>query len=128
MSSEKNMDSSNHDRYVVQAVVRASQVLAAFHHKGEVLRLRDVVLRTGFNKGLCFRLLYTLHACNFIEKVGVNKYRLAADLRTGRRYRIGYAGHGQDASFPREIPSSLLLPPATAQVAFILVDNPYNAK
>ncbi len=125
---DKNMNSSNHDRYVVQAVVHASQVLTAFHHKGEVLRLRDVVARTGFNKGLCFRLLYTLHACNLLEKVGVNEYRLAGDLRTGRRYRIGYAGHGQDASFPREVASSLMRAAESAQVELIMVDNRYNAK
>jgi DNA-binding IclR family transcriptional regulator len=41
------------------------------------LRLRDVVARTGFNKGMCFRLLYTLRQCGFLDKVGENYYRLA---------------------------------------------------
>jgi ribose transport system substrate-binding protein len=122
------MNSSNRNRYVVQSVVHASQVLASFHDKGEVLRLRDVVARTGFNKGLCFRLLYTLHACNFIEKVGVNEYRLVSDLRPNRRYRIGYAAHGQDASFPREVTSSLVRAAESAQAELIIVDNRYNAK
>lgn len=124
----KNVNPSNHDRYIVQSVIHASQVLAAFHYKGEVLRLRDVVARTGFNKGLCFRLLYTLHACNIIEKVGVNEYRLVSDLRPGRRYRIGYAGHGQDASFPREVAASLVRAAESAQVELIMVNNRYNAK
>jgi ribose transport system substrate-binding protein len=122
------MNSSNRNRYVVQSVVHASQVLAAFHDKGEVLRLRDVIARTGFNKGLCFRLLYTLHACNFIEKVGVNEYRLVSNLRPNRRYRIGYAAHGQDASFPREVTSSLMRAAESAQAELIIVDNRYNAK
>ena len=68
-----------------------------------VLRLRDVVTRTGFNKGMCFRLLYTLHQCGFLEKVGENHYRLASEVRRRRLYRIGYAAQGQDTSFDREV-------------------------
>ena len=33
-----------------------------FQDTGESLRLRDVMHRTGFGKGMCFRLLYTLQA------------------------------------------------------------------
>jgi len=33
------------------------------------LRLLDVIRRTAFSKGMCFRLLHTLHHCGFIEKV-----------------------------------------------------------
>jgi ribose transport system substrate-binding protein len=52
---------SNHSRYTVKSLVHASQVLAALRAPGEVLALREVVARTGYNKGMCFRLLYTLH-------------------------------------------------------------------
>lgn len=121
-------DSIHHKHYVVKSLVHASQVLNAFKFKGEVLRLRDVVARTGFNKGLCFRLLYTLHVCNFVEKVGANQYRLISDLRPNRKYRIGYAGHGQDASFPREVAAGLVRAAELAQVELIMVDNRYNAK
>ena len=65
--------------------------------------LRDVVARTGFNKGMCFRLLYTLHQCGFLDKVGENHYRLASEVRRRRLYRIGYAAQGQDTSFDREV-------------------------
>ena len=46
---------------MVKALVHATRVLEAFQTSGDVLRLRDVVTRTGFNKGMCFRLLYSLH-------------------------------------------------------------------
>ena len=75
------MKTSNHSRYMVQSLVHASRVLEAFQTPGDVLRLRDVVERTRFNKGMCFRLLYTLHQCGFLDKVGECHYRLPAEAR-----------------------------------------------
>ena len=62
---------TGHGPYVVKSLVHASEVLAAFRSEREVLRLRDVVSRTGLTKGMCFRLLYTLHMCGFVEKVEI---------------------------------------------------------
>jgi ribose transport system substrate-binding protein len=122
------MSQSNHSRYVVKSLVHASQILKAFQSKGEVLRLKDVVVRTGLSKGMCFRLLYTLHTCGFLDKVGENQYRLVSDLHPSRRYRIGYAGQGQDSSFPREVESSLVKAADGANVELVVVDNRYDAK
>jgi ribose transport system substrate-binding protein len=119
---------SKHNRYVVKSLVNASQILNAFQSKGEVLGLRDIVARTGFNKGMCFRLLYTLHMCGFVEKVAVNQYRLMSDMRPSRRHRIGYAGHGQDASFSHEVGLSLMRAAENAHVELVVVDNRYNPK
>lgn len=118
---------SNHSRYLVKSLVHASQVLGAFQSPTEVLRLRDVVLRTGFNKGMCFRLLYTLHQCGFVEKVGENHYRLA-EVRRHRRFRIGYAAQGQDSSFPREVHTSLIQAAEQENIELIVVDNRYQPK
>jgi ribose transport system substrate-binding protein len=119
---------SNPNRYIVKSLVHASKVLASFRSEGEVLRLRDVVARTGFNKGMCFRLLYTLHACGFLEKIGENQYRAVTEIRPTRRYRIGYAAQGQDSSFPREVSNSLLRAADAAHVELVVVDNRYNAR
>ncbi|MCX6628598.1 MAG: helix-turn-helix domain-containing protein, partial [Candidatus Solibacter sp.] len=78
MTDGNDVKTSNHNRYLVKSLVHASRVLEAFQSSGDVLRLRDVVTRTGFNKGMCFRLLYTLHHCGFLDKVGENHYRLAS--------------------------------------------------
>ena len=75
------MKASNNNRYVVKSIVHASRILESFQAPGDVLRLRDVVTRTGYNKGMCFRLLYTLHQCGFLDKVGENHYRLASEMR-----------------------------------------------
>jgi len=119
---------SNHSRYLIKSLVHASDVLSAFRSEGEVLRLRDVVARTGFNKGMCFRLLYTLHSCGFLEKVGENQYRTVSEIRHARNYRIGYAAQGQDSSFAREVATSLVQAAEAARVELVVVDNRYNAK
>jgi ribose transport system substrate-binding protein len=122
------MNRPDHSRYMVKSLVHAAQVLNAFQSKGEVLRLRDLVTRTGFSKTMCFRLLYTLHSCGFLEKVGENQYRLISDLRPNRRYRIGYAGQGQDSSFSREVETSMLRAADSANVELVVVDNNYDPK
>ena len=122
------MLSPDHNRYLIKSLARASRILSAFESAGETLRLRDVVQRTGFNKGMCFRFLYSLHQCGFLEKVGKNHYRLKAGTPRRRRYRIGYAGEGQDSSFPREVAASLIRAAEAADVELIVVDNRYDAK
>ncbi len=122
------MKTSNHGRYTVKSLVHASRVLEAFQTAGDVLRLRDVVARTGFNKGMCFRLLYTLHQCGFLDKVGENHYRLASEVRRRRLFRIGYAAQGQDTSFDREVRLSLTRAAEREHIELITVDNRYQPK
>jgi ribose transport system substrate-binding protein len=116
------------DAYLVKSLVHATQVLYAFQSPGEVLRLRDVMDRTRFSKGMCFRLLYTLHHCGFLDKVDGNRYRLVSEVRRRRRYRIGYAAQGQDSSFPREVHAGLVRAAEREEVELIVVDNRYQAK
>jgi ribose transport system substrate-binding protein len=119
---------SNHSRYLVKSLVHASRVLEAFQSAGDVLRLRDVVKGTGYNKGMCFRLLYTLHQCGFLDKVGENHYRLASEVRRRRLYRIGYAAQGQDTSFDKEVRTGLMHAAEREHVELIVVDNRYQPK
>ena len=122
------MKTSNHGRYVVKSLVHATRVIEAFQSAGDVLRLRDVVIRTGYSKGMCFRLLYTLHQCGFLDKVGENHYRLASEVRRRRLYRIGYAAQGQDSSFDREVGLSLARASEREHIELIVVDNRYQPK
>lgn len=116
------------NRYVVKSVVHASTILSAFQSRGEILRLREVAERTNYNKGMCFRLLYTLHECGFLEKVGDNQYRLVSDRRPARRYRIGYASHGQGCSFTSEVRGSIERAAEEANIELIVADNRYDAR
>jgi ribose transport system substrate-binding protein len=122
------MSRPSQSRYLVKSLLHASQILNTFTSKGEVLALKDVVARSGLNKGMCFRLLYSLHMCGFIEKVGENKYRRMCEERPERRYRVGYAAQGQDSSFPPEVQSGLMRAAESARVELIVVDNRYDAK
>src|SRR6266852_1400918 len=114
------------DRYLIKSLVHATTLLGAFESPGEVLRLRDLVSRTRFSKGLCFRLVHTLHHCGLVEKVDDRCYRLTTEIRRRRRYRIGYAAQGQDSSFPREVHAGLVRAAAREQVELIVVDNRYQ--
>jgi ribose transport system substrate-binding protein len=113
---------------MVKSLVHASRVLEAFQSAGDVLRLRDVVVRTGYNKGMCFRLLYTLHQCGFLDKVGENHYRLASEMRRRRLYRIGYAAQGQDTSFDKEVRTGLVRAAEREHIELLVVDNRYQPK
>ena len=119
---------SDRDRYLIKSLVHAASLLQAFQSPGEVLRLRDVVERTGYAKGMCFRLLHTLHHCGFVEKIDERHYRLMAVIRPRKRFRIGYASQGQDSSFPREVHAGLLRAAEREQLELIVVDNKYQPK
>jgi len=122
------MTERRRDPYLVRSLLHAAAVLDAFQAPGEVLRLRDVVQRTAFGKGMCFRLLHTLHHCGFVEKVDERHYRLTAEIRRRKKYRIGYAAQGQDNSFNREVQSSLLRAADREGIELIVVDNRYQPK
>jgi len=122
------MAPSAREPYIVRSVVHASQILSAFESPGEVLRLRDVIKRTGFCEGLCFRLLHTLHHCGLLEKVDESRYRLVSGHGRRRRHRLGYAAQGQDSSFPREVHTSLLRAAEREDVELIVVNNRYQPK
>ena len=119
---------SNRDGYLVKSVVHASEILWVFQHPGEGLRLRDVMERTGFAKGMCFRLLYTLRHCGFIEKIDGNRYRLTSEIRRRKQYRIGYASQGQNSSFGEEVHRGLVRAAERERLELIVVDNRYQPK
>jgi ribose transport system substrate-binding protein len=123
------MKTPGYNRYIIKSLVHAAAVLGCFKHQGESLRLRDVVSRTGLKKGMCFRLLYTLHQCGFLEKIDENSYRLLVELHRPRKYRFGYAGQGQfDASFHREVRTGLVRAAEEMGVELIALDNRYNPR
>ena len=113
-------------RYIVQSVVHAAQILRAFTTRGEVLRLRDLIARTGYSKGLCFRLLHTLHHCGLVEKVDESRYRLTAEIHRRRRFRLGYAAQGQDTSFPRDVHAGLVRAAEREDLELMVVNNRYQ--
>ncbi len=123
------MGTSARDRYIVKSIVHAAQVLRAFPSPREALQLRDVVQRTRLTKGMCFRILYTLHECGLIEKIGPNAYRSRLNSVAATKYRIGYAAQGQDTSFAKEVDRSLRQAADHNEALELLaVDNRYDSE
>ncbi len=119
---------TSHNRYIVKSIMHASAVWGAFHSPGEVLRLRDIVSRSGLGKEMCFRLLYTLHECGFLEKVGENQYRVSFPLGGNRKFRIGYADQDRSSSFSRQVFDGLARACQNANLELIMVDNRRDPK
>jgi ribose transport system substrate-binding protein len=115
-------------RYVIKSILHASAILSSFRSPGEVLRLRDIVSRSGLKKGMCFRVLYTLHECGLLDKVGENQYRLSFPLGGHRRFRIGYADQDRSSSFSHQVFDGLVRACQKAQIELIMVDNRRDPK
>ena len=115
-------------RYLVKSIVHASSILRAFRSPGETLRLRDVVFRSGLGKGMCFRLLYTMHECGLVDKVGENQYKVALPFGKQRKFRIGYADQDRSSSFSNEVFDGLVRACQQAQVELMMVDNRRDPK
>ena len=114
--------------YLVQSVIAAAEVLRAFGSGEEVLRLRDIVERTGFNRSLCFRLLHTLQHCGLLERIDRGWYRSIPDLHRPVRYRIGYTAAGHDSAFQRAVRDSLICAARAADIELIVLDSRTSAK
>jgi ribose transport system substrate-binding protein len=77
---------------------------------------------------MCFRLLYTLHECGIVEKVGENQYRVSFSLGGQRRFRIGYTDQDRSSSFSHQVFDGLVRACQRAQIELIMLDNRRNSK
>ncbi len=118
---------STRDPYLVKSLIHASQVLGVFQFSGETLRLRDIASRSGLNKGMVFRLLYTLEKCGMVEKIGDNQYQSSIRPVKPKRYRLGYAAQGTDYQFSKDVSDSLRAAAAAEGIEILSVDNRYSA-
>ncbi|MEO8127503.1 MAG: substrate-binding domain-containing protein [Bryobacteraceae bacterium] len=117
------------DPYFIQSVAHAAELLKAFAAPNEVLRLRDLVARTGMSKGIVFRLLYTLEKSGLVERAGKNEYRSAVFPRRRQKYKIGYAAQGTDYQFSQQVTASLKQEADRLDTVELLVlDNRYSPK
>ena len=116
------------DAYLVKSLVHATEILRAFQSPGETLRLRDVMDRTGSPRACASASSTRSTTAGSSRRSTTHRYRLTAEIRRRKRYRIGYAAQGQDSSFPREVHEGLLRAAEREQVELIVVDNRYQPK
>jgi ribose transport system substrate-binding protein len=116
------------NRRPVEAVARACSLLQAFQFDGELLRLRDLVSRTGLSKATAFRILDTLAERGLVDRVGDRQYRSAVKVVRQQKYRIGYAAQTTEFAFSRDVTDSIRRAAAQAEVDLVITDNRYNSK
>ena len=121
-------DSKEKSVYLVDAVLRACDLLEAFQFEGELVRLRELVSRTGMNKTTAFRLLTTLESRGLVERVGGHQYRSTIKPLKRNKYRLGYAALSAEFSFSRDVTEGLVRAAAEERIDLVTVDNEFNSK
>jgi ribose transport system substrate-binding protein len=117
------------DPYFIHSVAHAADVLRAFGTPKEILRLKDVVDRTGHSKNTVFRVLYTLERTGLVEKVGAREYRCTIHQHRTRKYKIGYAAQGSDYLFSHQVTYGLKREAERlGNIELLALDNRYNPK
>jgi ribose transport system substrate-binding protein len=115
------------DRNESQTVLRACDVLKAFHSLGEELGLADVIERTELPKTTVFRLLRTLIHGGLLERASSGVYRNRFGPVTARPFRIGFAAQG-DSEFSRSVMQNVETAAAREHIHLIMVNNRYSAR
>lgn len=108
---------------LVQSVQRACRLLQAFHNENEVLRLRELVSRTGLHKATASRLVRTLVCEGLLERVGDERFRSRVRVPLQRRFRIGFATRGSDTPFSRAVTVSVERAAEEAGMDLIIVNS-----
>jgi ribose transport system substrate-binding protein len=123
----KNTNQSK-DRYLIDAVLRACDLLDAFQFDGELLRLQELVARTHMNKTRAFRLLCTLEERGLIERVGPHQYRSTIKPLKSNKHRLGYCALTLENAYSRAITESVKRAASEERINLISLDNHYNSK
>jgi ribose transport system substrate-binding protein len=116
------------DRYLLDTVLRACDVLEAFHSDAERLRISDVASRTGLSRPTTLRLLFTLERRGLVERVGSHQYRLGIRPLRRKSYRFGYGSHTSEFAFSRDVAEGLSHAADREGVDLLVLDNRYSAR
>jgi len=114
---------SDGDRYTVDAVVRACDILSAFRDSSELLDLGQVTGRSGVKKVTAFRILSTLAQKDLVEKVGPRAYRSRFRPLRRKRYLIGYAAQSEVIPFISTVTESLTEAAREAELSLMVLNN-----
>ena len=115
------------DRNESLTVLRACEVMKAFHSLGEELTLNEVMERARLPKTTTFRLLRTLIHGGLLERAPAGVYRNRFGPVAGKRLRIGFASQG-GTEFSQEVARSIETVAARENIDLITVDNRYSAR
>jgi len=114
----------NREKYLIESVLRAFEVLDCFEFPGETLALPELVARSGLKKPTVYRLLRTLLHAGVLERVGgSSRYRSNLQRLRRPRYRIGFAEKRDELPFSRAVTEGLVYAAAERDVELLVRDN-----
>ncbi len=105
------------------SVLRACAILRCFKSPGEVLRVRDVVQRTGLHKATVSRLLAALAEGGVLQRSQPSGYTSLVRTVEPSEFRIGYASQTESSAFAQEVTASIRRAADRARVQLIFADN-----
>lgn len=114
------------NRYLLDTVMRACDVLSVFTSEGEVLRLSDIAAKTGLTRPTALRFVFTLEHRGLLERVGNSGYRLGIRPLERKQYRLGYGSHSSEFAFSREVAGSITEAARRKNIDLLVLDNRYN--
>lgn len=112
----------------VISVARACDIICAFRHTNEILRLRDICARVPLHKVTIFRIMETLVKKGIMEKVGAQGYRSHFQPFNVKRYRFGYAAMNSVVPFISSVTESLADAAEEANVDLVILNNKESRK
>jgi ribose transport system substrate-binding protein len=115
-------------RYVIESILRACDVLKAFRYDAEHLRLRDLVSRTGLSKTTVFRVLHSLQAGGLVERISPDTYRSTIKPIPRRGVKLGYAAQGRQFPFSREVTQSIEAAANQEGIDLVSVNNQFSPR
>jgi ribose transport system substrate-binding protein len=118
----------NNERYLVEAVCRACDILEAFATDSEELRLCDITARTGLSKATAFRLLFTLENRGLVEQGDRHTYRRRLRPQNRHKYRFGYGAQSSEFAFSRTVSESIEAAALAEGIELLVLNNKYSAK
>ena len=116
------------DRYYIDVVLRACDVLAAFESESESLCLSEVARRVDLSRSTTYRLLVTLESRGLICRPKPLEYCRAFRLPRTKKYRIGYAAQSAEFAFSREVTESIIRAAGGEAVDLVVLDNHYSPR
>jgi ribose transport system substrate-binding protein len=115
------------EQYAIDSILRACDLLKAFRFEGEILRLGELVTRTGFHKATAFRTIQSLVIGGLLQRAGRDQYRCLIRTTPKRPIRIGYAAMTENSVFSRDVSDGLRLAASEKGVDLLECDNRYSA-
>ncbi|HEY6273405.1 MAG TPA: helix-turn-helix domain-containing protein [Terriglobales bacterium] len=121
LAEAQTSNSNRGNRYHVEVLGKALDILDVLRSSRTDLRLTDVAEKTGVDVSTTFRLLRTLEARGYVRRdPGTRLFKHGLGFRA---YRIGYAQLSGDQPFSRKVTQGLMEAAEKSRVELLVADN-----